>query len=224
VQYINITTLSARLNIFGKSCNGEKMMLPYEKIKETFKEYNGIMRTHELYRSHIFYNDIQLLIEQGIIEKIRYGYYQWIDNENLSEASTLTRLFPDAIMCMDTALFYHRYSDRTPLTWHLAVSKDSSKSRFKIDYPFIKVYFVEPSILKLGSVDGEIDGNPVRIYNKERTICDCLRYVGKMDKEIFNKAIRCYLDDNEKNIPLLIEYGKKLRVAKKIKTMIGVWL
>lgn len=199
-------------------------MLPIETIRDIFKRHNGMMRTHELYDAHVFYNDIQLLIGRGIIEKVRYGYYQWIDSENLSEALTVTRLFPDAIMCMDTALFYYRYSDRTPLAWHLAVSKDSNKSRFKIDYPFIKPYYIEPSILGLGAVDGEMDGNPVRIYDKERTICDCLRYMGKMDKEIFNKAIRCYVEDNEKNIPRLSEYAKKLRIAQKVKTIIGVWM
>ena len=199
-------------------------MLPIETIRDIFERHNGMMRTHELYDAHVFYNDIKLLIDHEIIEKIRYGYYQWIDSENLSEALTVTRLFPDAIMCMDTALFYYRYSDRTPLAWHLAVSKDSNKSRFKIDYPFIKPYYIEPSILGLGAVDGEMDGNPVRIYDKERTMCDCLRYMGKMDKEIFNKAIRCYVEDNEKNIPRLSEYAKKLRIAQKVKTIIGVWM
>ncbi len=199
-------------------------MLPIKKIKDIFDQHNGIMRTYALYEAHIYYNDIQKLIARGIIEKIRYGYYQWIDGKNLSEAATVTRLFPDAILCMDTALFYYRYSGRTPLAWHLAVGKDSNKSRFKVDYPFIKPYFIEPSILELGAADGEIDGNPVRIYDKERTICDCLRYMGKMDKEIFNMAIRCYVEDDAKNIPRLTEYAKKLRVSKKVKTIIGVWM
>jgi predicted transcriptional regulator of viral defense system len=199
-------------------------MLSYEITKSTFEQYNGMMRTHELYNAHIYYKDIQVLIERGIIEKIRYGYYQWTDCMNLSDVTIVTRLFPDAIMCMDTALFYYRYSDRTPLAWHLDVSKDSNKSRFKIDYPFTKPYFIEPSILGIGAAEGEIDGNPVRIYNKERTICDCLRYMGKMDKEIFNKAIRYYEEDNVKNIPRLLEYAGKLRIAKKVKTIIGVWM
>lgn len=199
-------------------------MLSYETVNDTFEQHKGMMRTCELHDAHIYYNDIQLLIERGLVEKIRYGYYQWVDRENLSEAATVTRLFPDAILCMDTALFYHGYSDRTPLAWHLAVSKDSNKSRFKIDYPFIKAYFVEPSILDIGAVDGEIDGNPVSIYDKDRTICDCLRYMGKMDKEIFNKAIRHYVEDNEKSIPQLLKYAKKLRVTRKVKSIIGVWI
>ncbi|MDD4029672.1 MAG: type IV toxin-antitoxin system AbiEi family antitoxin domain-containing protein [Caldisericia bacterium] len=199
-------------------------MLSIETIQDKFKQHNGVMRTQELYEARIYYNDIQKLIENGVIEKIRYGYYQWIDNENFSEAITVTRLFPDAIMCMDTALFYYRYSYRTPLAWHLAVSKDSNKTRFKIDYPFTKPYYLEPSILELGAVDGEMDGNPIRIYNKERTICDCLRYMGKMDKEIFNKAIQSYIADSVRNIPRLSEYAKKLRVMQKVKMILGVWM
>jgi hypothetical protein len=125
---------------------------------------------------------------------------------------------------MDTALFYHGYSDRTPLAWHIAVSKDSGKSRFKIDYPFVRPYYVEPDILDLGLTAGEIDGNPVRIYDKERTICDCLRYRNKMDREIFNKSIQWYVNDTSKNIPRLMKYAGPLRVQAAVKNLIGVWL
>ena len=199
-------------------------MLPYEKVKDIFVAHNGLMRTCELHNERLFYKDIQILLERGLIEKVRYGYYQWVDYDKSSEALTVTRLFPDAIMCMDTALFYYGYSDRIPLVWHLAVSKDSGKSRFNIDYPFIKPYYVEPSIMELGAVEGKMDGNPVRIYDKERAICDCLRYMGKMDKEIFNKAIRSYIVDNGKCISRLSEYAKKLRVIQKVKMIIGVWM
>ncbi len=96
---------------------------------------------------------------------------------------------------MNTALFYYGYSDRNPLEWHIAVSKDSGKSRFKTNYPFVKPYYVEPSLLKIGLTVGEIDGNSVRIYDKERTICDCMRHAHKMDKEIFNKATQSYVND-----------------------------
>ena len=125
---------------------------------------------------------------------------------------------------MDTDLFYYGYSDRTPLAWHLAVSKDSGKSRFKIEYPFVRPYFIEPSLLEIGLSSGEIDGNPVRIYDKERTICDCLRYRNKMDREIFVKAIQRYVNDTSKNIPRLMNYAKKLRVTDTVKNLVGIWI
>lgn len=189
-----------------------------------FENYGGMMRTKDLEQEKIRYRNVQQLIEAGLVEKVRYGYYQWVNPDDFSEASTVIRLFPDAILCMDTALRYYGYSDRTPADWHLAVSKDSGKSRFHIDYPFVKPYYVEPSVLNLGLTKGNIDGYEVRIYDKDRVICDCLRYRNKMDKEIFNKAIQNYIVDPDKSIPKLLEYAEPLRVKKIAKDLIGVWL
>lgn len=193
-------------------------------IKAAFEANGGMMRTGELSREKIYYADIQWLILEGYIEKVRTGYYQWINNTDPSELSTVVRLFPDGIFCMDTALRYYGYSDRTPAEWHIAVSKDSNKTRFHIDYPFVKPYFVEPSLLELGLTSGEMEGTSIRIADRERMICDCLRYRNKMDREIFNKAIQSYIADPEKRIPNLIAYAKKLRVAKPVRDLIGVWL
>ena len=113
-------------------------MKSVEEIKQIFDEHGGMLRTRELYANKVFYYDVQQLVKDGLIDKIRYGYYQWIDEDNPSEARLINQLFPDGILNMDTALFYYGYSDRTPNAWHLAVSKDSGKSRFKIDYPFVR--------------------------------------------------------------------------------------
>ena len=194
------------------------------EIHNLFIQFGYIMRTAELRASKIYYEDIQKLLADGVIEKIKQGYYHLIDETSNSEATIISRLFPDAVLCMNTALFYYNYGDRTPSEWHLAVDKDISKYRVKIDYPFVKTYFFESSLLSLGVTEGEIDQNIVHIYDRDRTICDCLRYMGKMDKEIFNKAIQGYIKDPKKNIPNLMQYAKPLRVQKKVKDLIGVWL
>ena len=183
-----------------------------------------MMRAKQLDAEKVFYAKRQKLIQDGYIEKVRTGYYQWIDPEDFSEVGTVKRLFPDAIFCMDTALLYYGYSDRTPMEWHLAVSKDSGKSRFKIDYPHVKAYYLEPALLEMGLTTGEKDGHSIRIYDKDRVICDCLRYRNKMDKEIFNKAIQNYINDTSKSIPKLLEYAEPLRAKKIAKELIGVWL
>jgi len=193
-------------------------------IRNTFKRHGYVMRTAELRASKIYYEDIQKLMNDGVIEKIKQGYYHLIDENNNSEANIISHMFPDAVLCANTALFYYGYSNRTPSEWHLAVDKDVSKYKVKIDYPFVKIYFFESSLLNLGAAVGSIDENTVRIYDRDRVICDCLRYMGKMDKEIFNKAIQGYIGDSKKNIPNLIQYAKPLRVQKKVNELIGVWL
>ena len=195
-----------------------------EYYKEIFDRYGGMMRTSQLADEKVYYQQREQLLTSGVIEKVRRGYYQWVNPDDFSEVRTVKRLFPDGIFCMDTALRYYGYSDRTPGQWHLAVSKDSGKSRFRIDYPFVKPYFLEPAVLELGLTKGNMDGHEIRIYDKDRVICDCLRYRNKMDKEIFNKAIQNYVNDPGKSIPKLLEYAEPLRVKRTAKDLIGVWL
>ena len=199
-------------------------MIKLDKIKEAFKERNNVLSTAELTSYKIYYTDIQKLLHEGLIEKVKHGYYHWIDESNSSEVVIINSLFPDAILCMDTALFYYGYSDRNPGEWHFAIDKNVSKQRVKIDYPFIRAYRMNPYLLAIGETTGMIDEIPVRIYDKERTICDCLKNVNRMDKEVFNKAIQNYVKDSKKNIPNLMEYAKELRVQRKVKDLIGVWL
>jgi len=194
------------------------------KIQGIFQRYGGMMRTHQLSQEKVYYADIAFLLKEGVVEKVRTGYYQWIDRENLSEAATVIRLFPDGILCMDTALRHYGYSDRTPGEWHIAVNKYSNRTRFRIDYPFVKPYYVAPELLELGLCKQSIDGNTVRMYDKERVICDCLRYRNRMDKELFNKAIQGYINDTGKSIPRLMEYSVPLRCVTLAKDLIGVWL
>lgn len=64
----------------------------------------------------------------------------------------------------------------------------------------------------------------MRIYNRERTICDCLTHRNKMDAEIFNSAIRSYLKDPQRNESRLGKYAATLRVQRKVREVLGIWL
>lgn len=195
-----------------------------EILIKMFRQNNYVMTTCELAASKLYYRDIKFLLDEGLIERIKRGYYHWIEDFGESEIVIINRLFPDAVLCMETALFYYQYSDRNPAEWNFTIDKNVSKLRTKIDYPFIKAYRVESSLVTLGETKGIIDSIDVRIYDRDRTICDVLRNMNKMDKEIFNKAIQGYVKDPKKNIPNLMMYAKMLRVQKKVKDLIGVWL
>ena len=76
----------------------------------------------------------------------------------------------------------------------------------------------------MGVTQAIIDGVVMRIYDRERCICDAVRYSNKMDREILNQAIHAYIQDKHKNITKLLDYAKKLKAYKKIQTWVGVWL
>ncbi len=193
-------------------------------LGKIFLNYNFTMTTAQLNKEKLYYRDIQRMLDEGLIEKVKRGYYHWIEDYGTSEVALINSLFPDAVFCMETALFFYKYSDRNPAEWNITVDKNTSRQRMNIDYPFIKAYRVEPALLHLGETDGIIEFTKVRIYDRDRTICDVLRNMSKMDKEIFNKAIQRYVNEPQKNIPNLMEYAKALRVQKKVNDLIGVWL
>ena len=193
-------------------------------LGKIFLNYNFTMTTAQLNKEKLYYRDIQRMLDEGLIEKVKRGYYHWIEDYGTSEVALINSLFPDAVFCIETALFFYKYSDRNPAEWNITVDKNTSRQRTNIDYPFIKAYRVEPALLNLGETDGIIEFTKVRIYDRDRTICDVLRNMSKMDKEIFNKAIQRYVNDPQKNIPNLMEYAKALRVQKKVNDLIGVWL
>jgi len=192
--------------------------------KKIFETHDGIMRTKEIRENKIFDKFLKMLITKGYVEKIRYGYYQWQDERAFNETTMIVKLFPDAVIYMESALQYYGYTDRTPSFWHLAVDKHSTKSRFNIDYPMIKPYYLPKEQMALGVDIITIDDVKIKIFNREHIICDCLRHEKKMDVEIFNKAIQAYIKDPQKNIPRLMEYSKILRTKNKVRKMIGVWL
>lgn len=193
----------------------------YEAI---FERYGGIMRTCELTKEGISYQTLQNLMEEGSVEKIKYGYYQWQDEKAFTEASVISSLFPEAIICDVSAAMYYGYTDRVPGIWHIAVDNKSARNKFKLDFPKIKPHFIDEKRIDIGVCEGNIDGINVKIYDRERVVCDCLRHINTMEGEAFNTVIQRYVADKDKNAARLMEYATKLGVEKKARRVIGVWL
>lgn len=200
------------------------LMKNCKDFREVFIQHGGIVKTSDIQKQGFHNRCLSELVQQGKVVKLKWGCYQWVEDSILEEAAIIIKLFTDAVICLDSALYYHGYTERTPVRWHLTVDKDSSKGRFNIPYPSVQPYFIEGKNLNIGIETGIIQGFAMKVYDRERTICDVLRYANKMDREIINKAIQAYIKDPKKNISKLMEYAKKLRVLQKVKIWVGVWM
>jgi len=208
--------------VSGRQVN---MKQKIEEIKTLAKRANGIFRTADLKKLGFTAYEIRKMLEKHFIERIKHGYYSLSETvENCSDAEIIARLFPEGVLCMYTALFYHGYSDRTPLAWDIAINKDVSKSRFKIDYPYVQPYYMEAHLLLFGITNATYGDTDLKIFDKDRLICECVFFENKIDRETYNKAIQGYIADPDKNISNLLDYSKKRRILKKIKSRIGIWL
>lgn len=199
-------------------------MEKYGEYKKVFAQHKGVITTSEFLESGFHHKYLKELMDKGYIRKIKRGYYEWIYDEFVSDTTIITRLFPDAVIYLLSALYLYGYTDRTPNEWHLAVEKGSSRSVFKIKYPKVKPYYITEKYMSIGKTKINYEGQEIKIFDKDRTICDVVRNEGKIDKEIVNQAITSYVSDSQKNVSNLLKYAKKMRAENKVRTMIGVWL
>lgn len=205
----------------------------YKKIEESehilkqiyacIDENDGIAKKEQLVEKGIDYRRVLDFVENGDIIRIKNGYYTY-EMERFSADALVSKLFPDAVLCMESALYAYGYISTKPEEFHIAVDKNTSKSRFKLDYPKVIPYYTEPEVLKMGETEIEFENCKFHIYDKERLICDCLKYDNKLERKIFKEAILSYIQDDEKNVETLMLYAKERKVLKKVENIILLWL
>jgi len=57
-----------------------------DDIRILFEKHGHVMRTAELRAAKIYYEDIQKLLADGVIERIKQGYYHLVDEYSNNEA------------------------------------------------------------------------------------------------------------------------------------------
>lgn len=193
-------------------------------IREFVKQHDGVVKTSELYTLGIDYRRIQRFVDWGVLLRVKNGYYS-LQEQKLSEDEMVYRLFgEDGVLTMESALYIYGYLSAKPAEYQIAVDKNTSKSRFHLNYPFVHPYYSEPKVLALGVTEIPFGGGTMKIYDKERLMCDCLKYEDRLDREDLKRALRGYLAEPVKDISRLLFYAKERKVLNKVQNRIGVWL
>ena len=192
-------------------------------IKRIISNAGGVARTADFNAAGYANYIVSDLCKRGQIVRVRSGYYT-LPKEEQREEEMIAQLFPDGIVCQDSALFYYGYSDKTPLEWHMAFTRTVTRSRFQIAYPPVRCYMIQQNLLDLGVTWGKWDSVALKIYDRERIICDCFKRRAQMDSEMFAKAVNSYAADDKKNLANLSRYAKKLHVYAKVTEVMEVLL
>ena len=206
-----------------KMTREEKTEYLLSEIKKKMEENGGIIKTNQIIALGVDYRRILAWVEDCTLERVKNGYYSF-GYKNRSEEDLILGLFSDGVLCLDSALYCYHYIEQKPYAWHLAVDKNTSKSRFKMEYPVVIPYYTEPEVLKLGVTEIPFAGGTMPIYTKERMICDCLKYEEKLERDVFKRALLSYIADGSKDIATLLKIARERKVLQKVQNMIGVWL
>ena len=206
--------------IYKRSEEAERIL---KEIYQCIDDNGGIVKKEQLAELGIDYRRVLDFVESKDVIRIKNGYYTY-GIERFSEEDLVAKLFPDGVLCMESALYAYGYISHKPYGFHIAVDKNTSKSRFKMDYPKVIPYYTEPEVLTIGVSKITYEGSEFQIYDKDRLICDCLKYESKMNREDFKEAIQAYIKDEDKDISALMEYARERKVVKRVQSLIGVWL
>lgn len=82
-------------------------------LDNVFKKSNGIARTADFNAYGISTQEVAKLCKEGRLLRIKYGYYQRADDSYLPDEQILASLLPEAVVCLESALFHYGYSDFT---------------------------------------------------------------------------------------------------------------
>ena len=70
----------------------------------------------------------------------------------------------------------------------------------------------------------QLDGVPVRIYSREKTLADCFKYRNKIGLDTVLEAVRLYKQSRRTDVDALVRYAKICRVAKVIRPYLEAML
>jgi predicted transcriptional regulator of viral defense system len=194
-----------------------------ERVKDFIYKNGGVVKMAQLRELKIDYRRILDFVEKGDLIRLKNGYYA-VRISDFSEDELIAKLFGDCVLTLESGLYAYGYLSRKPYGYKLAVDKNTSKSRFKLDYPQVTPLYTEPDALRLGVGEIEFGKTRMQIYERERLICDCLKYEDKIERALFREGMFAYIGDPKKDVAKLMEYARERRVVKKAQMMIGAWL
>lgn len=189
-----------------------------EKVIDFLNNNHGYITTSEFIDLGISKPIIQKFLNEGLIERVSYGLY--MDSKMFKdEYYILQKNYPLAIFSYNTALHILNLTNRTPMQIDITVPRDK---KVRGNY---NIHRVSENYYNIGIIETlSPNGNPVKVYNVERCICDMLRTEGEFDLELQNKVLDYYFHSQEKDLDKLLEYAKIFNIYEKINIIVEVMM
>lgn len=125
-------------------------------------------------------------VEEKKFYKIEDGIYS--TNESESELAAVMKKYPKAVLSGEYAFYVHGLTDVIPEKYDLATPSKSAKLK---DQRIHQIY-VREDLFPLGIAEHSIDGNKIRIYDKERMLIELLRNKNSMPYDLYKEILLHY--------------------------------
>jgi len=185
-----------------------------DKFLNFLKDENGYISTASAKEQGVNGRVLGNLVNDNTLEKVAHGLYMsselWPDPFYISQHRCSKIVFSHL-----TALYLHGFSNRDPLIYMVTAPTGSSSTLLKEDQ--FRFYYNSQKLINLGvEVIDSPHGNPIRVFNIERTLCDCIKYIDKLDRDLVLTGLKEYLRSDHKDSIKLMEYATALKIGDKM--------
>lgn len=197
------------------------MDIMWENIKQIAEENHGYVKTGQIEAAGISRPMLKKYKDKGYLHSVRKGLYV-LAGELPDEYMLLQVQKSNAIFSYGTALYLWELTDRVPHYIDVTLPRGTNCSRLKRDNPNVRFHYVSREIHQLGITEiRSPQGSLIKLYERERCICDIVRDKEKMDAQLFSQAIKDYFRTNS-NPRKLLKYSKQFGIEEKIRTYMEV--
>lgn len=187
-----------------------------KKASRIFREHGGTLRTSEILRLGVHPRTLYQLRESGEVVQLSRGVYRLADlppleNSDLAAAAMRVR---DGVICLVSALSFHKITDEIPHEVYLAIPTGKEKPR--VDYPPMRVFHFSENTYSAGVEKHPMDGHAIKVYSMEKTVADCFKFRNRIGIEVALEALRLCLRKGGSR-KKIIDFARICRVEKVIR-------
>ena len=169
-------------------------------------------------RNSTFRYHLNNLIKKGEVQRVHKGLYVLTGYPRDNEMEVAAQLVPGGVFCLFTAWGYYELTTTIPYQYYIAIHRNTKLNLPA--YPPVKLYYWSDVVYNLGITTIRKDGDELRIYDRERSVCDAVKFRNKTGEDIMFEVVGNYLKRSDRNLDLLMDYAEKLRVAKIMDTVV----
>jgi len=191
-----------------------------QRIQKYIESHSGIIHTSDFQKSGLHNLYLARLVKEGAIIQIKPGLYISSEVQTLSGFFEIQIALPRSVICLASALAYYELTTYEPPSVHVAIPRgDRTKPP---NFPPIRRFSFSSKRHQLGVTTVEIEGQVINIYDREKTICDAVRFRRALGQDVVNETIRNYLQLREKRVDLVLEYARILREETPVRTYLRI--
>lgn len=204
-----------------KVTRGADLMTQKDLVRGLLKNNIGILTSKEAKAAGVAYKTLQRMYQDGEIEKLEQGLY--MDPDQMEDEYILTQYrCKKGIFSHETALYFHDLTDRTPIQFMLTIPSGYNTRLLKEKEKY-KFFYINDKLHTLGRITMETPfGHQVYVYDKERTICDCLKKKDQLDTDLVNEAIKRYMKTSGADYSKLLKYAEGFNIKEMVRKYMEV--